>query len=88
MKDTDIFGCTDATLKESIGYLTGKLNNVRALCRLVNVNLSVYYTYKRQVDSGLRPPMSMKSRKRFYDAALQLKAEEAEAIKKLHEGEE
>lgn len=87
MKDTDLFGCTDAALKEAVSYLTGKLNNVRALCSLVNVNLSVYYTYKRQMEAGQRPTMAVKSRKRFYEAALRLKAEEAEAIKKLQEEE-
>lgn len=85
MTESQLRVCTDATLKETIAYLRKNVQSFRAICRLAGLHPSVFVTYTHQVEKGERITMSDKVRKKLYNLALELKAEEAEAIKKLQE---
>ena len=85
MKDDFLCAYTDETLKETMDFLIQKLHGVRALCRIAGINQAVYYKYLRQSQMGQTLTMTQSARKRLYEAALKVKAAEAEALKALKE---
>lgn len=76
---------TNTVLRESLIYLLKNVANRRELCRFINLQPRTLYLYIHQLNAGEDITMSNSVRLRVYEAALKVKAAEAEALKALKE---